>query len=163
MPLAELLPYPSGRSNLDSIFARRSRQKRREHSTPFHFLASERRAKDAAGRERLGDGNGVRPLLHAFRGAAVVQECVRRAQNQQSSFAISLVLLTVGLVVLRAGTKEAVKNALSRWGRKVGEATRKAEDLSRNTWQHRQCFIVNSVQLIIFCFFMNSMVTDGHA
>ncbi|KAG2635535.1 GLABRA2 expression modulator-like [Panicum virgatum] len=34
------------------------------------------------------------------------------------------------------GTKEAVKNALSRWGRKVGEATRKAEDLSRNTWQH---------------------------
>ncbi|GJM98562.1 hypothetical protein PR202_ga15586 [Eleusine coracana subsp. coracana] len=33
-------------------------------------------------------------------------------------------------------TKEAVKNALSRWGRKVGEATRKAEDLSRNTWQH---------------------------
>ena len=37
----------------------------------------------------------------------------------------------------RPGTKEAVKNALSRWGRKVGEATRKAEDLSRNTWQHR--------------------------
>jgi len=35
-----------------------------------------------------------------------------------------------------AGTKETVKNALSRWGRKVGEATRKAEDLSRNTWQH---------------------------
>ncbi|CAN6204721.1 unnamed protein product [Urochloa humidicola] len=34
------------------------------------------------------------------------------------------------------GTKETVKNALSRWGRKVGEATRKAEDLSRNTWQH---------------------------
>ncbi|CAM0951759.1 unnamed protein product [Alopecurus aequalis] len=33
-------------------------------------------------------------------------------------------------------TKETVKNALSLWGRKVGEATRKAEDLSRNTWQH---------------------------
>ncbi|KAL6656163.1 hypothetical protein ACP70R_006989 [Stipagrostis hirtigluma subsp. patula] len=33
-------------------------------------------------------------------------------------------------------TTETVKNALSRWGRKVGEATRKAEDLSRNTWQH---------------------------
>uniref|UniRef100_A0ACD5YH46 Uncharacterized protein n=1 Tax=Avena sativa TaxID=4498 RepID=A0ACD5YH46_AVESA len=32
--------------------------------------------------------------------------------------------------------KETVKNALSLWGRKVGEATRKAEDLSRNTWQH---------------------------
>lgn len=36
-------------------------------------------------------------------------------------------------------TKETVKNALSLWGRKVGEATRKAEDLSRNTWQHREC------------------------
>nr|CAB3453640.1 unnamed protein product [Digitaria exilis] len=34
------------------------------------------------------------------------------------------------------GTKETVKNALSQWGRKVGEATRKAEDLSRNTRQH---------------------------
>lgn len=33
-------------------------------------------------------------------------------------------------------TKETVKNALSLWGRKVGEASRKAEDLSRNTWQH---------------------------
>ncbi|TVU09878.1 hypothetical protein EJB05_43376 [Eragrostis curvula] len=33
-------------------------------------------------------------------------------------------------------TTETVKNALSRWGRKVGEATKKAEDLSRNTWQH---------------------------
>jgi hypothetical protein len=33
-----------------------------------------------------------------------------------------------------------VKEALSLWGRKVGEATRKAEDLSRNTWQHREHF-----------------------
>uniref|UniRef100_A0A0E0B416 GRAM domain-containing protein n=5 Tax=Oryza TaxID=4527 RepID=A0A0E0B416_9ORYZ len=31
---------------------------------------------------------------------------------------------------------ETVKNALSRWARRVGETTRKAEDLSRNTWQH---------------------------
>jgi hypothetical protein len=38
-----------------------------------------------------------------------------------------------------------VKNALSRWGRKVGEATRKAEDLSRNTWQHCQCFIISVI------------------
>ncbi|KAL6844652.1 hypothetical protein ACP4OV_025311 [Aristida adscensionis] len=36
----------------------------------------------------------------------------------------------------KSTAKETVKSALSRWGRKVGEATRKAEDLSRNTWQH---------------------------
>ena len=47
---------------------------------------------------------------------------------------------TNSVVTLRyAGTKETVKNALSLWGRKVGEASRKAEDLSRNTWQHRKC------------------------
>ncbi|OWM66216.1 GLABRA2 expression modulator-like [Punica granatum] len=31
---------------------------------------------------------------------------------------------------------ETVKNVLGRWGRKVAEATRKAEDLAGNTWQH---------------------------
>lgn len=31
-----------------------------------------------------------------------------------------------------------MKNTLSRWARRVGETTRKAEDLSRNTWQHRE-------------------------
>lgn len=49
---------------------------------------------------------------------------------------------TVLAVPPRSGAKEAVKNALSRWGRKVGEATRKAEDLSRNTWQHCGWFFV---------------------
>lgn len=63
------------------------------------------------------------------------------ALNWQSSLAVSSV--SYNLVVLFAGAKEAVKNALSRWGRKVGEATRKAEDLSRNTWQHCQCFIIS--------------------
>ncbi|TXG60119.1 hypothetical protein EZV62_014692 [Acer yangbiense] len=29
-----------------------------------------------------------------------------------------------------------VKDVLGRWGKKVGEATRKAEDLAGNTWQH---------------------------
>ncbi|XP_020089675.1 GLABRA2 expression modulator-like [Ananas comosus] len=33
-------------------------------------------------------------------------------------------------------TVDTVKNALARWGKKVGETTKKAEDLSRNTWQH---------------------------
>ncbi|KAF7129409.1 hypothetical protein RHSIM_Rhsim10G0171300 [Rhododendron simsii] len=29
-----------------------------------------------------------------------------------------------------------VRNVLGRWGKKVGEATKKAEDLAGNTWQH---------------------------
>ncbi|XP_072982429.1 GEM-like protein 1 [Typha latifolia] len=33
-------------------------------------------------------------------------------------------------------TMETVKGVLSKWGKKVGEATKRAEDLSRNTWQH---------------------------
>ncbi|XP_022844174.1 GLABRA2 expression modulator-like [Olea europaea var. sylvestris] len=33
-------------------------------------------------------------------------------------------------------TMENVKDVLGRWGKKVGEATRKAEDLAENTWQH---------------------------
>ncbi|GAA0157418.1 hypothetical protein LIER_14688 [Lithospermum erythrorhizon] len=31
---------------------------------------------------------------------------------------------------------ETVKGVLGRWGKKVGEASRKAEDLAGNTWQH---------------------------
>ncbi|CAN4106746.1 unnamed protein product [Withania somnifera] len=33
-------------------------------------------------------------------------------------------------------TMENVKDVLGRWGKKVGEATKKAEDLAGNTWQH---------------------------
>ncbi|MCD7463191.1 hypothetical protein HAX54_050138 [Datura stramonium] len=33
-------------------------------------------------------------------------------------------------------TMETVKGVLGRWGKKVGEATKKAEDLAGNTWQH---------------------------
>ncbi|KAJ6843353.1 GEM-like protein 1 [Iris pallida] len=33
-------------------------------------------------------------------------------------------------------TVETVKNVLGRWGKKVGETTKKAEDLGRNVWQH---------------------------
>ncbi|PHT80731.1 GLABRA2 expression modulator [Capsicum annuum] len=33
-------------------------------------------------------------------------------------------------------TMESVKGVLGRWGKKVGEATKKAEDLAGNTWQH---------------------------
>lgn len=30
----------------------------------------------------------------------------------------------------------SVRDVLGRWGRKVGEASKKAEDLAGNTWQH---------------------------
>ncbi|CAL9182136.1 GLABRA2 expression modulator-like [Musa acuminata AAA Group] len=33
-------------------------------------------------------------------------------------------------------TMETVKNVFSMWGKKVGKTAKKAEDLSRNTWQH---------------------------
>ncbi|KAA0036331.1 putative GEM-like protein 3 [Cucumis melo var. makuwa] len=33
-------------------------------------------------------------------------------------------------------TVDSVWSALGRWGKKVGEATKKAEDLAGNTWQH---------------------------
>lgn len=34
------------------------------------------------------------------------------------------------------GSMESVRDVLGRWGRKVGDATRRAEDLAGNTWQH---------------------------
>lgn len=33
-------------------------------------------------------------------------------------------------------TMGSVKDVLGRWGKKMGEATRKAEDFAGNTWQH---------------------------
>jgi hypothetical protein len=35
---------------------------------------------------------------------------------------------------------DTVRNVLGRWGKKVGETTRKAEDLAGNTWQHCKFF-----------------------
>ncbi|MBA0570178.1 hypothetical protein Golob_003862 [Gossypium lobatum] len=35
---------------------------------------------------------------------------------------------------------DIVKDVLGRWGKKVEEATRKAEDLAENTWQHQMMF-----------------------
>lgn len=37
---------------------------------------------------------------------------------------------------------ESVKDVLGRWGRNVREATKKAEDLAENTWQHCK-YIIN--------------------
>lgn len=35
-----------------------------------------------------------------------------------------------------------IKDALGRWRKKVGEATKKAEDLAGNTWQHCKFLII---------------------
>jgi len=36
---------------------------------------------------------------------------------------------------------EAVKDVLGKWGKKAAEATKKAEDLAGNMWQHCMLFI----------------------
>lgn len=47
-------------------------------------------------------------------------------------------------------TMGSVKDVLGRWGKKVGEATRKAEDLAGNTWQH--CKHFPFLQFLVFFF-----------
>ncbi|KAK2973417.1 hypothetical protein RJ640_010412 [Escallonia rubra] len=44
-------------------------------------------------------------------------------------------LRNCGFVVL-SDSMNNVRDVLGRWGKRVGEATRKAEDLAGNTWQH---------------------------
>lgn len=46
---------------------------------------------------------------------------------------------------------ESVKGVLGRWGKKVGEATKKAEDLAGNTWQHCKFFLVHFVGISELC------------
>lgn len=36
---------------------------------------------------------------------------------------------------------EKVKDALGKWGKKAAEATKKAEDLAGNMWQHCECSV----------------------
>lgn len=46
-----------------------------------------------------------------------------------------------------------MRDVLGRWGKKVGEATRKAEDLAGNTWQHCEfdlVFLIISLALCVF-------------
>lgn len=39
---------------------------------------------------------------------------------------------------IKSDSVESVRGVLGRWGKKVGEATKKAEVLAGNTWQHRE-------------------------
>jgi hypothetical protein len=43
-----------------------------------------------------------------------------------------------------------VRNVLGRWGRKVGEATKKAETLAGNTWQHCTFSVYRSILYFLF-------------
>lgn len=42
-----------------------------------------------------------------------------------------------------------VRDAIGRWRRKVGEATRKAEDLAGNTWQHCEFYFFQSFLILM--------------
>lgn len=42
-----------------------------------------------------------------------------------------------------------MKDVLGRWGKRVGEATKKAEDLAGNTWQHCE-FYVHFLDILSF-------------
>lgn len=48
-------------------------------------------------------------------------------------------------------TMESVKGVLGRWGKKVGEATKKAEDLAGNTWQHCKSFLFHFLGIFELC------------
>ena len=39
-------------------------------------------------------------------------------------------------------TIETVKDVLGRWGKKMGEAAKKTEDLAGNVWQHCEYFLL---------------------
>lgn len=44
---------------------------------------------------------------------------------------------------------------LGRWGKRVGEATKKAEDLAGNTWQHREFIFM---YFFAFCYYVSVSV-----
>ena len=72
---------------------------------------------------------------------------------------LSLVLSTTVLwaqsyVLCCADTLDSVKDVLGRWGKKAAEATKKAEDLAGNMWQHCMCYLWFMINQKIF-FFLN--------
>lgn len=45
-----------------------------------------------------------------------------------------------------------VRNVLGRWGRKAAEATKKAENLAGNTWQHCEfSLLIIILYIYLFC------------
>lgn len=72
--------------------------------------------------------------------------------------------LCILCVLFGSDSVASVKNVLGRWGKSVGEATKKAEDLAGNTWQHCEssffCFFNSNLDLIIdeFFFFFNEIL-----
>lgn len=46
------------------------------------------------------------------------------------------ICIIILLLIPVSDTMVNVKDMLGRWSKRVGEATRKAEDLAGNTWQH---------------------------
>lgn len=56
---------------------------------------------------------------------------------------------------------ETVKDVLGRWGRKMGEAAKKTEDLAGNVWQHCEYYQFFSVFLFPFPYLMNLIVCNS--
>lgn len=46
---------------------------------------------------------------------------------------------------------ESVRDVLGKWGKKVGEATKKAEDLAGNVWQHCKFLLLLLHVEVIVC------------
>ena len=69
--------------------------------------------------------------------------------NRISPFLYVYIYIRFGLRIdfVFTDTMDSVRGVLGRWGKKVGEATKKAEDLAGNTWQH--CKLIISIHLII--------------
>lgn len=51
-----------------------------------------------------------------------------------------LIIGWFGILLLLLDKLESVKGALSNWGKKAAEATKRAEDLAGNMWQHCKYF-----------------------
>lgn len=49
---------------------------------------------------------------------------------------------------------DSVKDVLGKWGKKAAEATKKAEDLAGNMWQHCECINLCYFMFILFHFWL---------
>ena len=51
-----------------------------------------------------------------------------------------------------SGAMDSVREALGSFGKKVSEATKQAEDLAGNVWQHRKNLELDALPKILFYF-----------